>query len=54
MTIRELLSSNWLPRPQQPKNPVWTGAAPVPVDYRDRISVVTWLFVFDIGFQYIG
>ena len=49
MTIRELLSSNWLPRSQQPKNPVWTGAAPLPVDYRDRISVVTWLFVFALG-----
>lgn len=49
MTIRELLPSNWLPRSQRPKNPVWTGAVPLPVDYRDRISVFTWLFVFALG-----
>jgi hypothetical protein len=47
MTIRELLPQNWLPRPQ-PRTAMPAGA-PIPVDYRDRISIITWLFVFALG-----
>lgn len=51
MTIRDFLSTNWLPRqPQSPTlNTATPGPLPTPVDYRDRISVITWLFVFALG-----
>lgn len=51
MTIRDLLSTYWPPRQQRLPNPgaSMTGPLPVPIDYRDRISVITWLFVFALG-----
>lgn len=51
MTIRDLFSTYWLPRQQRRPNPSasMTGPQPVPIDYRDRISVITWLFVFALG-----
>jgi len=51
MSIRERLPANW-PLHQQPApTPVAASAKlpTIPVDYRDRISVVTWLFVFALG-----
>lgn len=51
MSIRKLLLANWLPR--WPRTPPYAAAmrsaATMPVDYRDRISVITWLFVFALG-----
>lgn len=48
MTIRDLLPSRWSagqPRTTDAPASVLT----IPIDYRDRISVVTWLFVFALG-----
>lgn len=49
MSIHELLPIRWPPR--QPRTPTDApvGVLTIPVDYRDRISVVTWLFVFALG-----
>jgi hypothetical protein len=49
MTIRELLPVRWLLPQPRPSTARSAGALTVPVDYRDRISVVTWLFVFALG-----
>lgn len=51
MSIRELLPAHWLPRqpPISPYRAVMRSTATTPVDYRDRISVITWIFVFALG-----
>ncbi len=51
MSIREFILANWPTRPPRaPKYPFKIGRAPVvAVDYRDRISVISWLFVFALG-----
>lgn len=51
LSIREFILVNWpTSQPRAPKYPFKIGRAPtVAVDYRDRISVISWLFVFALG-----
>ncbi|MBX3013317.1 MAG: hypothetical protein KF832_17490 [Caldilineaceae bacterium] len=48
--VQEFLRGPWLPRPSRmPTYSAIRSAATLTVDYRDRISVITWLFVFALG-----
>jgi hypothetical protein len=54
MSLIKYLPVPWSTRAQQPTTKTATAVSATParasiVDYRDRISVVTWLFVFGLG-----
>ncbi len=51
VSIRDLVLETWSARQSRaPQSPFKIGRVPtIAVDYRDRISVISWLFVFALG-----